>query len=139
MNKYLIAGGILMAAAAFGGVKGFLDKRRSSAGEAGEAAAAELSFDSFDGGGPVFNVVFSEDGIASCSTECIYAREDHENLCGAGYRVILTFRGLTPGTTEVTVEERSPIAENLDHRYVLTVDEDLNVVLTDVSTVQVTE
>ncbi|MCR4585550.1 MAG: hypothetical protein K5686_07460 [Lachnospiraceae bacterium] len=48
---------------------------------------------------------------------------------GAGYQVIITFKGIKPGETTALIEERSPIADNLDHRYRLIVDDELNVVL----------
>ncbi len=38
-----------------------------------------------------------------------------------------SFTGLKPGETEMTIEERSPIADNLDHIYSVRVNVDLSV------------
>ena len=88
---------------------------------------AELSFESFDGGGPDFNVVIEDGGIVSCECSREYNDPDHEETDGAGYRVKYSFTGLKPGETGMTIEERSPIADNLDHIYRVRVDEELHV------------
>ncbi len=92
---------------------------------AGESGKAILEFDSFDGGGPEFRVLVDPE-IVSCESSVWYFKDDHEKMTGAGYRVTYTFTGLTPGETEMTIEERSPIADNLDHTYLVKVDADLN-------------
>ena len=46
---------------------------------------------------------------------------------GSGFDKIITFTGIKPGETTLVVEERSPIADNLDHKYRVTVDDELNV------------
>lgn len=88
---------------------------------------ASLSFESFDGGGPEFNVVIADESIVSYGSESKYRDTDHEKMHGAGYDEIITFTGLKPGETTVIVEERSPIADNLDHKYSIAVDDELNV------------
>lgn len=88
---------------------------------------ASLSFESFDGGGPEFSVVIADESIASYGIESKYRDPDHEKMHGAGYDEIITFTGLKPGETTVIVEERSPIADNLDHKYSIAVDDELNV------------
>ncbi len=88
---------------------------------------ASLSFESFDGGGPEFNVVVSDESIVSYDSEVKYRNPDHEEMHGAGYDVAITFSGIKPGETTVLIEERSPIADNLDHRYRIMVDDELNV------------
>ena len=93
------------------------------------AKTATLSFDSFDGGGPDFNVVIADESIASCESRSKYNKADHERMNGAGYQVIITFKGIKPGETTALIEERSPIADNLDHRYRLVVDDELNMTL----------
>ena len=90
---------------------------------------AELQFESFDGGGPDFTVVPDDPALVSWEERHAYAKPDHELMTGAGYTVSFTFTGLKPGETRLTVQERSPIAENLDHYYTLTVDAALNVTL----------
>ena len=89
--------------------------------------SASLRFESFDGGGPEFNVVVSDESIVSYDSEVKYRDPDHEEMHGAGYDVVINFSGKKPGETTVLIEERSPIANNLDHRYRITVDDELNV------------
>ncbi|MBQ8116979.1 MAG: hypothetical protein IJ147_02800 [Lachnospiraceae bacterium] len=48
-------------------------------------------------------------------------------MTGSGFDKIITFTGIKPGETTVVVEERSSIADNLDHKYRVTVDDELNV------------
>ena len=88
---------------------------------------ASLSFESFDGGGPEFNVVIADEGIVSYDSRSKYRHPDHEKMNGSGYDVTITFTGKKPGETNVIIEERSPIADNLDHKYKVTVDDELNV------------
>ena len=90
---------------------------------------ATLSFDSFDGGGPEFNVVIADESVVSYDSKVKYNKPDHEKLNGAGYDVIITFTGIKQGETTAVIEERSPIADNLDHKYRITVDNELNVQL----------
>ncbi len=87
---------------------------------------AILSFHSFDGGGPEYNITLDSD-IVSWDSAREYFDANHEELDGAAYQVIFTFTGIRPGETTMTVEERSPIGGNLDHVYAVKVDHDLNV------------
>lgn len=91
---------------------------------------AQLAFHSFDGGGPEFTVKISDPRILSCSMRRDYGSNAGKDLCGAGYTVFCTFTGLEAGETAVTIEERSPIADNLDHFYTAAVSEDLAVTIT---------
>ena len=89
-------------------------------------AKATLVFDSFDGGGPEFEIELDPD-IVTCTRVEEYADSNHEELDGAAFRVTYTFTGITPGETTVTVKARSPIAGNYDYKYFVRVDEELNV------------
>ena len=89
-------------------------------------ARAVLSFNSFDGGGPEYGVVLDSD-IVSWEREKTYSRPDHDELDGASFTVTFSFTGLKPGETVMTIEERSPIAGNVDHNYSVNVDQNLNV------------
>ena len=89
---------------------------------------AILTFSSFDGGGPEYSIELGSD-IVSYKRSIKYAKANHEKLNGAGYTITYTFTGLTPGETEMTVEERSPISSNRDHRYSVKVDNDLRVAI----------
>jgi len=113
----------------FGGI---LDWKGDVATEDG-AKTASLSFESFDGGGPTYEAEIADLSVVSCERSVRYARADHEQMTGAGYTVTLTFRGLKPGETTVTVRARSPIAENFDALYAVTVDETLSVTLKELS------
>ena len=92
-----------------------------------DGKTASLSFESFDGGGPEFSVVIADESIVSYSSRAAYRNPDHEKMNGSGYDEIITFTGIKPGETTVIIEERSPIADNLDHKYRITVDDELNV------------
>ena len=87
---------------------------------------AVLTFDSFDGGGPQYEVVLVSDNV-TCTSVKEYSKPNHGDLDGAGFTITFTFSGVKPGETDMTIEERSPVGENLDHRYIVTVDSDLNV------------
>lgn len=95
--------------------------------EANTGAEAVLSFSSFDGGGPEYSVVLTDDTIVTYTCERRYGSVDHEEIDGAAYDVVFTFTGNKPGETDMTVEERSPIAGDFDHFYTVRVDSDLNV------------
>ena len=100
---------------------------------------AKLSFESFAGGGPDFNVSVANEGIVSYETEVKYHSSDHEEMDGSGFDKIITFTGINPGETTVVVEERSPIADNLDHKYRVTVDDKLNVQIEQLSVKDINE
>ena len=102
--------------------------------ETAAAQKAVISFESFDGGGPEFDVLIEDPDIADCETTRSYYKDDHDQMTGSGYAVIMTFTGKKPGKTAVTVEARSPIADNFDASYELTVDEDLNASIELIST-----
>ena len=99
--------------------------------ESGFEKNPTLTFDSFDGGGPEYTVEIEDTEILSCSSERRYDKPNHEELTGSGYDVILTFTGLMPGDTVVTVRGESPIVPEEEHVYDVIVDEELNVSLTE--------
>ena len=94
---------------------------------AGEPAA--LGFDSFEGGGPEYSVEVADPALVSVASARSYASAGHDEEDGAGFTVTITFTGVKPGQTTATVQARSPIAENFDALYAVTVDENLNVTL----------
>lgn len=94
---------------------------------------ATLSFESFDGGGPEFNVIIEDESIVSYSAVRKYAKEDHDMMTGAGYDEVFTFTGKKPGETYMLIEARSPIAENFDIKYRVVVSEDLRVKTEEIS------
>ena len=114
----------LLLAAVLAGCFAFLHE--AAAGGFKKGQEATLSFHSFDGGGPSYDVELGSD-IVSYECKRKYARADHDRLCGAGYDVIYTFRGVRSGQTTMKVKMRSPIAGNEDRTYAVTVDEHLNV------------
>lgn len=109
----------------------------SETAESEEEYSAMLSFESFDGGGPEFEIIIDREDIVSYKRATRYYNSDHENMTGSGYEVVFSFTGLNPGETEMTIEERSPIADNLDRKYKVTVDDDLNVTIEEVSVTEV--
>ncbi len=124
----------------FGGIEdwtGEIVTEEASDNAGGEKA--KLSFESFDGGGPDFNVLIADEGIVSYETEVKYHSSDHGEMDGSGFDKIITFTGIKPGETTVVVEERSPIADNLDHKYRVTVDDELNVQIEQLSVKDIDE
>jgi len=93
-----------------------------------------LEFHSFDGGGSEYSVVIEDTTIVSYTSERKYSDCNHEELDGAGYTVIFTFTGLKQGETKMTIQERSPITDNTDTVYSITVANDLTVTLTEMTT-----
>ena len=90
---------------------------------------ASVSYESFDGGGPEFSVRIDDPEIASCESRRHYRKDDHEQMTGAGYEVIITFTALKAGETTATISARSPIAENFDAIYAIQVDDAGNIAL----------
>ncbi len=111
----------------FGGIEDWTGDIVTDDNEDSEEKTASLSFESFDGGGPEFNVVIADESIVSYVSKLKYRDPDHEKMHGSGYEEIITFTGMKPGGTTMIIEERSPIADNLDHKYRVTVDDELNV------------
>lgn len=92
---------------------------------------AVLYFSSFAGGGYEYTAKVDDPSVVRCGTRYVY--EEHaEELDGASFDYIVTFTGLKPGSTTVTIYGRSPVMENEDNIYTVSVDEDLHVTLTPV-------
>ena len=115
------------------------DEAKLMASDNSGGEKAKLSFESFDGGGPDFNVLIADEGIVSYETEVKYHNSDHGEMNGSGFDKIITFTGIKPGETTVVVEERSPIADNLDHKYRVTVDDELNAQIEQLSVKDINE
>ena len=94
-----------------------------------QSQGSELTmvFDSFDGGGPSYDVIIQNPSIVDFSISRHYRDKNHASMGGAGYDVIITFKALKAGTTRMTIKARSPIADNYDLPYSVTVDESLNI------------
>ena len=105
-----------------------IDSNNAAVCVAGSDKTAELSFHSFDGGGPSFRVKIEDESLVTYDQRRVYTVKNREMVCGAGYTVYVTFFGLKPGKTTAVVEARSPIAENFDAVYDIEVSEDLSVV-----------
>ena len=102
--------------------------------DAGYRNEAVLRFSSFAGGGYEYTVKIDDPSVAGCDTR--YEYEEHaEEIDGASFDFIVSFTGLKPGSTSVTVYGRSPILENEDTIYTLSVDEALRITLTPVQAV----
>ncbi len=94
-----------------------------------QGSEVTMAFDSFEGGGPSYDVIIEDPSIIDYSISRHYRDKDHASMGGAGYDVIITFKALKAGTTRMTIQARSPIADNYDLHYSVTVDEGLNVSL----------
>ncbi len=94
-------------------------------------AGATLSFESFDGGGPEFDIEIEDPSVLEYRSERRYADRNHEMMTGSAYQVIFGFTGRKEGSTKFTISARSPIADNFDAVYLAEVDDALNVSLTE--------
>ena len=83
---------------------------------------ATLEFDSFDGGGPEYNAEIEDDSIAEIGKEKKYDKPDHDEIDGAGYKVIYTITGKKPGKTRLTISCTMRGDKEDDMVYVVTVD-----------------
>ena len=90
-------------------------------------SSAVLVFESFDGGGPQYEVSGFDESIVSLGVARKYNKEDHEMMTGSGYNVVMTFTGQKPGRTSAHISCSSPIADNWERDYDITVDRNLNV------------
>ena len=92
---------------------------------------AVLRFSSFAGGGYEYTVEVDDPSVVRCSAA--YEYEEHaEEIDGASFDFVVTLTGTKPGSTTVSVYGWSPILENEDSVYTVTVDDELRVVLTPV-------
>lgn len=91
-------------------------------------ATAVLRFSSFSGGGYEYTVEVDDPSIVRVETW--YEYEEHAaEIDGASFDYIVSFTGLKPGGTTATIYGTSPIAENENSVYTVSVDEKLNVTL----------
>lgn len=98
-----------------------------------KADAVVLRFSSFSGEGYEYSIEVDDPSIVR--VEARYAFEEHaEEIDGASYDYIASFTGLKRGVTTATVYGRSPIMDNENSVYTVTVDEELHVTLTPVRT-----
>ena len=95
---------------------------------------AVLRFSSFDGGGPEYELTAEDPSLITWTAKREYGSDHHELETGSSYEMVYTIRGAKPGTTGVTVLGSSPIIEPISRKYVVTVDEALNVAVTPVRT-----
>ena len=99
---------------------------------------ATLLFESFDGGGPSYNVKIDDESVVCFNLTKQYHRPEHNEMTGAGFTVKVTFFGLKAGRTAATITCRSPIADNYDAVYDIEVDEALNITVTEKEITEVT-
>ena len=85
---------------------------------------ATIEFDSFDGGGPEYTAVIEDENIISVSKEIKYNKPDHDEIDGAGYKVIYTITGKKPGKTRLTVSCTMQGVKEDDMVYDVTVADD---------------
>lgn len=96
--------------------------------------SATLVFSSFAGGGYEYAVEIEDPSIVSCAVQYEYEEQD-EPIDGASCDVIVTFTGIKPGSTRAIVSGRSPILDDTDSAYAITVDDALNVTLAPARTI----
>ena len=86
-----------------------------------------LSFHSFDGGGPIYEIKLENKGIVTWYSQIKYYNDNHENLCGAGYDVIYTLYPMRKGKTTAIVKGDSPICFEPDRQILIDVDDNFNI------------
>nr|MCR5773737.1 rhodanese-like domain-containing protein [Lachnospiraceae bacterium] len=106
-------------------------------GRADKKATATLTFETFDGGGPEFRALIDDPEIVAYDQTRYYGDKDHDNNTGSSCTVEFSFTGLKPGKTKMRIEERSPIADNLDREYDVSVGDDLKVTVEEISVEEV--
>lgn len=120
---------MLLLLVSVGGLRVFLFTSREVRAQE-RPGSLELSFHSFDGGGPSYHAEFASD-IAVITTDRRYKKADHERLNGAGYDKVFIIEGKKPGAAFLRIKEEmshgNPRLRCLCHDYELTVSEDLRV------------
>ena len=86
-----------------------------------------------------YKVVISDTRIVGCDKTPDHGEPTDEPEDGGSNYTVFTFKGIKPGTTSVRIEERCPAGFDRDHIYKVTVDEDLNVTMKEVRTIDVRE
>lgn len=86
-----------------------------------------LSYHSFDGGGPEYTFETEIKGVFTWYCERIYAKENREEICGAGYDVVYTLYPLRKGKSSAKVSGSSPIAPVGTETINIEVDENLSI------------
>ncbi len=84
----------------------------------------ELSFSSFDGGGPSYSAETEIKGIITWYSKKVYHSPDHAELCGAGFDVFYTFYPLRPGKATVLITGDSPLGPVPAERLFAEVEDD---------------
>ena len=98
--------------------------------------SVSMTFESFDGGGPEYSITIEDPEMVSYELFKEYDNPDHEMMDGAGYDITYVFTGKKPGTTTMTISVTSPVGENYDDVYTVTVDEELNISIKDSSDIK---
>ncbi len=121
MKKLLVIIAVITIIAAFAGCK----KEVKPEGK----KEATLQFDSFDGGGPKYKIKVKDKSIVKYTCEKQYKKANHEELDGAGFDIIYTFKGKKPGKTDIVVKGASPDNNNYRATYTAKVDKELNITI----------
>ena len=93
--------------------------------------AATLIFSSFDGGGPEYEFITDEPAVISWEAVREYKSADHDQIDGAAYDVVVTLHAQKEGSATFTVRARSPITDDYDAAYYVTVDGALNITVSE--------
>lgn len=88
-----------------------------------------LSFSSFDGGGYEYTAIIENPDLLSinCFREYGSSRKSYET--GSAYQMVFRFSGIKPGETRIFITAESPILENYEMTFVVTISEALAVSL----------
>ncbi len=95
---------------------------------------ADLSFHSFDGGGPKYSVIIADESLLNFEQSKHYAAASRTKTGGSPYTVNINFAGLRAGTTTVIIEQRSPVTKGRDLIYKADINDLLEVKLTKLET-----
>lgn len=109
-------------ASMFSDLKRFLDKVYD-----GSIKPLELRFESFDGGGPTFEMQTEDIGIYTWFKKRVYLDPNHEQQCGSGFDEVFTIFPLRPGKTSSTITGTSFITPPEIYHLECEVDEKLEI------------
>lgn len=102
-------------------------KRYFDAVFSGGIEPAVLTFSSFDGGGPEYSFKTETKGIFTWYCSVRYNKENHEELCGAGYDIFYELYPLRKGSATARITSSSPICPEESFRLYVDVDENLDI------------
>ena len=98
-------------------------------------ATAQLSFHSYDGGGPQYGISIDDPDIISFTSEKVYSDKNHAQKDGSGYDLIYTFKSLKAGKTIIRVATDLSNSKIPDRYYSAAVGDDMSLTIEEMNDV----